>query len=67
VPLQLGEHKVAVLQVAASLTVADAARAGLIRILLVSALGSAALAALGSGWFGASLAPLQTVTETRKR
>lgn len=65
VPLQLGEHKVAVLQVAASLTVADAARANLINILLASAIVSAGLAALGS-WLvlGRSLAPLRTVTET---
>lgn len=65
VPLQLGEHKVAVLQVAASLTVVDAARANLINILLASALVSAGLAALGS-WLvlGRSLAPLGVVTET---
>lgn len=64
VPLQLGEHKVAVLQVAASLTVADAARASLIYILLASAAASAALAAIGS-WLvlGRSLAPLSVVTE----
>ena len=40
VPLQLGEHRVAVLQVAASLTVVDAARANLVNILLASALVS---------------------------
>ena len=65
VPLQLGEHRIAVLQVAASLAVVDAARANLIYILLASALASALLAALGS-WLvlGRSLAPLGTVTET---
>jgi two-component system OmpR family sensor kinase len=65
VPLQLGEHKVAVLQVAATLTVADAARANLINILLASSIVAAVLAALGS-WLvlGRTLAPLRTVTET---
>jgi len=65
VPLQLGEHQIAVLQVASSLTVVDAARASLINVLLASAAASAALAALGS-WLvlGRSLAPLRTVTET---
>ena len=64
-PLQLGDHKIAVMQVAASLTVVDAARASLINILLASAIMSAGLAALGS-WLvlGRSLAPLSTVTET---
>lgn len=65
VPLQLGEHKIAVMQVAASLTVVDAARANLINIMLASAIVSAGLAALGS-WLvlGRSLSPLSTVTET---
>ena len=65
IPLQLGDHKVAVLQVGASLTVVDAARANLINVLMASAVVSAALAALGS-WLvlGRSLAPLRTVTET---
>jgi two-component system OmpR family sensor kinase len=65
VPLVVGEHPIAVLQVAASLTVVDAARANLITILLASAVVSAGLAALGS-WLvlGRSLAPLGTVTET---
>jgi methyl-accepting chemotaxis protein len=65
VPLQLGEHQIAVLQVAASLTVVDSARASLINVLLASAAASAALAAVGS-WLvlGRSLAPLRTVTET---
>ena len=64
-PLQLGDHKIAVMQVAASLTVVDSARANLINILLASAIMSAALAALGS-WLvlGRSLAPLSSVTET---
>ena len=67
VPLELGEHQVAVMQVAASLTVVDAARASLIYILLVSAVASAGLAALGS-WLvlGRSLAPLRTVTRTAR-
>lgn len=65
VPLQVGVHPIAVLQTASSLTVVDAARANLINILLVSAIVSAGLAAVGS-WLvlGRSLAPLQTVTET---
>ena len=65
VPLQIGDHQVAMLQVAASLTVADAARANLIRVMLASAAASAALAAVGT-WLvlGRSLAPLRTVTET---
>jgi two-component system, OmpR family, sensor kinase len=65
VPLQLGVHKIATLQVATSLTVVDSARGNLINILLTSAIISAALAALGS-WLvlGQSLAPLETVTET---
>ncbi len=65
VPLQLGVHRIATLQVATSLTVVDSARANLLNILLMSAVISAALAALGS-WLvlGRSLAPLDTVTET---
>lgn len=65
VPLQLGVHGIAILQVATSLTVVDSARANLLNILLAAAIGSAALAALGS-WLvlGSSLAPLGTVTET---
>ena len=65
VPLESGDHQVAVLQIAASLRVLDAARANLINILLASAAASAALAALGS-WLvlGRSLAPLETVTDT---
>ncbi len=65
VPLEVGEHQIAVMQVAASLTVIDAARANLVNILLASAAISAGLAALGS-WLvlGRSLAPLGTVTET---
>jgi two-component system OmpR family sensor kinase len=65
VPLEVGVHQIAVLQVASSLTVVDAARTNLINILLISALVSAGLAALGS-WLvlGRSLAPLGTVTET---
>jgi two-component system OmpR family sensor kinase len=65
VPLEVGVHQVAVLQVAASLTVVDVARANLITILLASALVSAVLAALGS-WLvlGRSLAPIDTIAET---
>jgi two-component system OmpR family sensor kinase len=65
VPLESGDHQVAILQVAASLRVVDAARANLINILLASAAASAGLAALGS-WLvlGRSLAPLETVTDT---
>jgi two-component system, OmpR family, sensor kinase len=65
VPLRVGVHQIAVLQVASSLTVVDAARANLINILLISAAFAAGLAALGS-WLvlGRSLAPLRTVTET---
>ncbi len=65
VPLQVGVHRVAELQVATSLTVVDAARGNLLNILLASAAISAALAALGS-WLvlGQSLAPLGTITRT---
>jgi signal transduction histidine kinase len=65
VPLQIGSHRVAVLQVAASLTVVDSARTNLINVLFISATIAVALAALGS-WLvlGRSLAPLGTVTET---
>src|SRR5574341_1617860 len=65
VPLQVGDHPVAVLQVATSLTVVDSARGNLLNILFSSAIISAGLAALGS-WLvlGRTLAPLRTVTET---
>lgn len=65
VPLKVGDHPVAVLQVATSLTVVDAARGNLMNILFASAIIAAALAALGS-WLvlGRTLAPLRTVTET---
>ncbi|HTP00117.1 MAG TPA: HAMP domain-containing sensor histidine kinase [Anaerolineales bacterium] len=65
VPLQVGVHRIAALQVASSLTVVDSARANLLNVLLLSAILSAALAALGS-WLvlGRSLAPLDTVAET---
>ena len=65
VPLEVGVHRVAVLQVAASLNVIDAARTNLINILLSSAVIAVALAALGS-WLvlGRTLAPLEAVTET---
>ena len=65
VPLQLGAHRIATLQVATSLTVVDSARANLLNILFMSAIISAGVAALGS-WLvlGRSLAPLETVTET---
>jgi two-component system OmpR family sensor kinase len=65
VPLQLGIHRIAILQVATSLTVVDSARANLLNVLLMSAIISAALAAVGS-WLvlGRSLAPLEVITET---
>ncbi len=65
VPLQVGVHRIASLQVATSLTVVDSARVNLLNILLTSALISAGLAALGS-WLvlGRSLAPLGVITET---
>jgi two-component system, OmpR family, sensor kinase len=65
VPLQVGVHRIASLQVATSLTVVDSARTNLLKILITSAFAAAALAALGS-WLvlGRSLAPLETVTET---
>ncbi len=65
VPLEVGVHKIAILQVGTSLTVVDSARANLIRILLIVAAISIALAALGS-WLvlGSVLAPLGTVTDT---
>jgi signal transduction histidine kinase len=65
VPLQVGVHRIASLQVATSLTVVDSARANLLNILLTSTVIAAGLAALGS-WLVLSrtLAPLETVTET---
>ena len=65
VPLQVGVHRVAILQVSTNLTVVDAARGNLLNILLASTAISAALAALGS-WLvlGRSLAPLSAVTRT---
>ncbi len=65
VPLRLGVHRIAVVQVGSSLTVVDSAEANLSKILLISAALSAALAALGS-WLvlGTSLAPLKAVTDT---
>jgi signal transduction histidine kinase len=65
VPLQLGAHRIANLQVATSLTVVDSARANLLNILLMAAIVAAALAALGS-WLvlGRTLAPLDVVSET---
>lgn len=65
VPLQLGDHRIAILQVATSLTLVDSARVNLINVLFVSAAMAVGLAALGS-WLvlGRSLAPLGTVTET---
>ncbi len=65
VPLQVGVHRIAILQVATSLTVVDSARANLLNILFTAALVSALVAALGS-WLvlGRTLAPLDTVTET---
>ena len=65
VPLQLGEHRIAILQVATSLTLVDSARLNLVNVLFLSAMVAVALAALGS-WLvlGRSLAPLGVVTET---
>lgn len=65
VPLSVGVHRVAILQVATSLTVVDSARANLIRILMVATAVAIILAALGS-WLvlGRALAPLDAVTET---
>ncbi len=65
VPLEVGEHKLAILQVATSLTVVDSARGNLIRILAFAALVAVFLTAVGS-WFvlGSALAPLPIVTET---
>lgn len=65
VPLDVGLHRVAVLQVATSLNVIDVARTNLVNILLSAALIAVVLAALGS-WLvlGRTLAPLETVTET---
>lgn len=65
VPLAVGVHRVAILQVATSLTVVDSARANLIRILMSAAALAIILAALGS-WLvlGRALAPLDAVIET---
>ncbi len=65
VPLEFGKHPIAVVQVAASLTVLDSARDNLLRILIISAILAVAMAAAGS-WLvlGRALAPLDVVTET---
>ncbi|MBI2759641.1 MAG: HAMP domain-containing histidine kinase [Chloroflexi bacterium] len=65
VPLQVGSHKVGILQVAINLNVADTARNSLLNTLLFSAVIAVALAGLGS-WLvlGQTLAPLRTVSET---
>ena len=65
VPLQVGVHPIAILQVATSLTVVDSARGNLLNVLFIAAIVSAGLAAFGS-WLvlGRALAPLDTVTET---
>ena len=64
VPLQVGVHRIAALQLATSLTVVDSARGNLLNILFAASAISAALAAMGS-WLvlGRSLAPLDVVTE----
>lgn len=64
IPLALGNHPIAVLQVAASLTVEDAARANLLYVMLIAAVAAAGLSAVGS-WvvLGRSLAPLATVAD----
>jgi two-component system OmpR family sensor kinase len=65
VPLELGEHRIAILQVASSLSLVDSARVNLINVLVASAAIAVGLAALGS-WLvlGRSLAPLGVVTDT---
>lgn len=65
VPLELGKHQIAVVQVAASLTVLDSARTNLLNILAVAAVLAIGMAAAGS-WLvlGRALAPLDVVTET---
>ncbi len=65
VPLELGKHQIAVVQVAASLTVLDSARNNLLNILAVSTILAIAMAAAGS-WLvlGRVLAPLDVVAET---
>lgn len=65
VPLELGKHQIAVVQVAASLTVLDSARNNLLNILAVSTILAIAMAAAGS-WLvlGQVLAPLDVVAET---
>ncbi len=65
VPLELGKHQIAEVQVAASLTVLDSARANLLNILVIAALLAIVMAAAGS-WLvlGRALAPLDVVTET---
>ncbi len=65
VPLEFGKHPIAVVQVAASLTVLDSARNNLLNILIIAAILAVAMAAGGS-WLvlGRALAPLDVVTET---
>ncbi len=64
-PLYFGNHPIGVLQVASIMTVVDTARNDLIFILLITAIGAAFLAGLGS-WIviGRALSPLQIITET---
>ncbi len=65
VPLVVGTRSIGVLQVAASLRVVDATRGNLISIVLIGAVVSTLLAALGS-WLllGRTLSPLQKITDT---
>jgi len=65
VPLLVGERPIGVIQVAASLALADATRQTLLQIILISAGSSMLLAAIAS-WIttGQALTPLAAVTET---
>ncbi|NOY98039.1 MAG: sensor histidine kinase [Chloroflexi bacterium] len=68
VPLIVGKRPVGILQAATSLNVIDSVRQDLLYVLIVAAIISMALAALGS-WFviGQALAPLETVVETAEQ
>ncbi len=66
VPLQVGVHRIAVLQVATSLTVVDSARTNLINILLTSAadLGRPGGARFMAGAWDARWRRWESITET---
>ncbi|MCQ3938961.1 MAG: sensor histidine kinase [Chloroflexi bacterium] len=65
VPLMLGERRIGILQVGASLAVVDATQGSLLSIMVVIAVIAVLMAGLGS-WvvLGRALSPLEAITET---